>query len=172
MAQQNPADLGQHRTQWPLAILLLVVLGAAFGYLVYRDYELSMSRERDSLLAHARVIDENLSQQLSGASAALTNVRDDVVALIKSGQEAQISNRLKALSDAMPGVRTMLAIDVSGKVIGASRADLMGLDLGKRPYLQQPKAHPALDTLYVSEPFTTVFGITTNPVELVLVTVV
>ena len=159
MAQQTPEFPRRQRSQWILAVLLLAALGAVFAYLVYREYELTLSRERDSLLAHARVIDENVGQQLLGANAALTNMRGDMSALIEAGQVQQIANRLKALADAMPGVRTMLAIDAAGKVFAASRAELVGLDLAQRAYFQVAKAKPVFDTLYVSEPFKTTLNV-------------
>ena len=159
MAQQTREFPRRQRSQWILTVLLLAALGAAFAYLVYREYEATLSRERASLLTHVRVIDENLGQQLSGANAALTNLSGDMAALIAAGQERQIVNRLTALSDAMPGVRTMLAIDASGKVLAASRAELIGLDLSQRAYFQVSKTHPARDTLYVSEPFKTTLNV-------------
>ena len=142
-----------------MAVLALVALGAVFSYLVYREYQSTLARERDSLLTHARVIDENLSQQLQGANAALTNVCNDVGALIAQGQTIQIVNRLKALSDAMPGIRTMLVINASGTVVAASRPELMGVDLGQRPYFKWAKANPVSDRLYVSEPFKTTLNV-------------
>ena len=138
-----------------MAVLALVALGAVFSYLVYREYESTLARERDRLLTHARVIDENLGQQLLGANAALTNVSNDVAALIARGQESQIVYRLQALDDAMPLVRTMLVSNASGTVVTASRAELIGADVSERAYFQLSKAHPARNRLYVSEPFKT-----------------
>ena len=138
-----------------LALVALVALGAVFSFLVYREYESTLARERDSLLTHARVIDENMGQQLLGASAALTYVATEVAPLVAQGSEIQIANRLKALSDAMPGVRTMLVINASGTVTASSRQELIGVDLGQRPYFQRAKANPVHGRLYVTEPFNT-----------------
>ena len=159
MPHQSPELARRRGSPWILAVLLLAALGAVFAYLVFREYESALARERDTLLTHARVVDENLSQQLLGASFALTGIRDDVKDLIKEGQLRQLSSRLKALSDAQPGVRTMLAIDASGKVLGASRPELIGLELGQRPYFQLAQAHPDPNTLYVSEPFKTTLDV-------------
>ena len=155
----HQAEIRGQRSLWILALLALAALGAVFSYLVYREYESTLARERDSLLTHARVIDENLSQQLEGANAALTNVCNDVGALIAQGQAVQIVNRLKALSDAMPGIRTMLVINADGTVVAASRPELMGVDLRQRPYFQWAKAHPVSGRLYVSEPFKTTLNV-------------
>ncbi len=159
MAHQTPELARRRRSPWILAVLLLAALGAVFTYLVYREYESTLARERDSLLTHARLLDENLSQQLLSASAALTSIRDDMRELLEDGQVRQISNRLKAFTDAQPGVRTMLAIDAYGKVLAANRPELTGLDLSRRSYFQLVKAHPDPDSLYVSEPFKTTLNV-------------
>ena len=155
MAYQTPELARRRRSTWILAVLLLAALGAVFAYLVYREYESTLARERDSLLTHARLLDENLSQQLLSASAVLTSVRDDMPELLEDRQVGQISNRLKVLTDAQPGVRTMLAIDANGKVLAANRPELIGLDLSQRSYFQLAKARSDRDSLYVSEPFKT-----------------
>lgn len=159
MPQLRLRYLRQQRFQWLAVALALAVLGATFGYLALREHDQTLSRERDRLLKQASVIDENLSQQLLGINAALINMRDDVAMLLATGQESQMTNRLKALSDAMPGVRTMIVIDAAGKVIATSRPEVLGLDLSQRAYFQNAKAHPALDTLYVSEPFLSVLKV-------------
>jgi diguanylate cyclase (GGDEF)-like protein/PAS domain S-box-containing protein len=147
------------RSLWIMAALALVALGAVFSYLVYREYESTLARERDRMLMQVRVIDENLSQELLGANAALANIVRDVAALVAQGQQVQMIDRLQALSDAMPGVRTMLVVNASGTVIASSRPELMGVDLGQRAYFQRAKAHPVPGRLYLSEPFKTQLGV-------------
>ena len=157
---QDASPRGQP-SLWITAVLALVALGAVFSYLVYREYESTLARERETLLTHARVIDENLSQQLLGANAALANVVRDVAAMVAQGQEVQMNDRLQALSDAMPGVRTMLVFNASGTTIASSRPELLGVDLSQRAYFQWAKAHPAPEKLYLSEPLKTKLNVFT-----------
>ena len=159
MAPVPPAFTYQPRRPWLLVALLLLVLGAVFAYFLSVEYALTLSRERDSLRAHARVVDDNLGQQLVGANAALSNVCNEAAALVDGGQMGQLSRRLTALSDAMPGVRTMLVTDAQGKVLASSRPELIGVDVSQRPYFQIPKARPAPETLHVSEPFKSVLDV-------------
>jgi len=142
-----------------MVALLLFVLGGVFGYFLSVEYERTLSRERVSLLAHTRTVDENLSQQLTGAAAALTNVRDEAATLVGGGQLGQLVRRLTALSDAMPGVRTMLVTDAQGKIVASSRPELIGIDVSQWPYFQIAKARPVPETLYVSEPFKSVLNV-------------
>jgi diguanylate cyclase (GGDEF)-like protein/PAS domain S-box-containing protein len=145
----------QHRLQWLLVVLLLALLGAALAYLVLNERDRLLQREGKRLLDQARVVDDNIGHQLAGARAALDSVRKDMAHFAADGMQAVASRQLKALSAAMPGVRTILVIGPQGDVLASSRAELLGSNFGERPYFQNPKSHPQLDTLYVSEPFTT-----------------
>jgi len=134
---------------------VLALLCLTFVYLVVQDYRATLARERDALQTHARVVDENLGQQLQGINAALVNIRDDADALLRSGRAPELSARLRAMSDAMPAVRTMLVIDADGTVVAGSRPELSDSNLSGRSYFQKARSRPDQDALYVSEPFTT-----------------
>lgn len=155
MHQMIAATRRQHRIQWLLVVLLLALLGGALAYLVFNERDRLLQRESKRLLDQARVVDENIGRQLAGARAALDSVRNDMAHFAVDGLQAAASRQLKALSAAMPGVRTMLVVGAQGDVLASNRAELLGSNFGERPYFQNPKNHPQLDTLYVSEPFTT-----------------
>ena len=70
--------------------------------------------ERDRLHAQARVIGENVGQQLDGINRALASVRDDYIAMPPHQTSTLLSARLKVLSDAIPGVRSMVVLDADG----------------------------------------------------------
>ncbi len=149
----------EHRNQWLALVLLLLVVGGVVAYLVYREYQLTLARERAVLAAQTQVVDENLGQQLIGANSALDSARGDVRMLAAVGREAQMAPRLRALADAMPGVRTMLITDAYGRVIASSRVEMMGLDIEQRAYFQLAKKQRDFERLYVSEPFQTMQGV-------------
>jgi diguanylate cyclase (GGDEF)-like protein len=149
------SHLGPQRKQWLALGFILLVVGAVAAWLLYRDYELTLARERAALLAHAHVIDENLSQQLVGVNAALDSVRDDMGMPEAVGREAQMARRLQALSDAMPGVRTMLATDAYGRILASSQVEMIGLFIDDRPYFKLAKSQPDRNRLFVSAPFET-----------------
>lgn len=155
MHQMIAATRRQHRIQWLLVVLLLALLGGALAYLVLNERDRLLQRESKRLLDQARVVDDNIGRQLAGVRAALDSVRNDMAHFATDGLQAAASRQLNALSAAMPGVRTMLVVGPQGDVVASSRAELLGSNFGERPYFQNPKSHPQLDTLYVSEPFTT-----------------
>ncbi|MEO5770514.1 MAG: hypothetical protein ABIQ29_00450, partial [Burkholderiaceae bacterium] len=62
----------------------------------------------------ARVIADNLARQIEGTSNALDGVRDDLRLWDRSDLARAAGARLKALNDAMPGVRSMHILDAEG----------------------------------------------------------
>lgn len=145
----------QHRFQWLLVVLLLALLGGVLAYLVLDERQRLLQREGKRLMDQARVVEENMGRQLAGARAALDSVRNDMAHFAADGMQAAPSRQLMALSAAMPGVRTMLVVDVNGTIVTSNRAELLGQNVGERPYFRNAKNHPQFDALYVSEPFIT-----------------
>lgn len=143
-----------------MSVLLLgVLLGLGAAYAIWDDYHDTLARERDILRSHARVVDDNLAQQLRGIDSALRHMRDTAGTLLQARNAVELSNRLGAMSDSMPGVRSMVVLDSQGVVVASSRSELMGIALGSRPYFRTAQMRPDRDTLYLSEPFTTTLNV-------------
>jgi diguanylate cyclase (GGDEF)-like protein/PAS domain S-box-containing protein len=137
-----------------LAIALLIV-GAIIGYALIKTHRATDTTERDRLHAQARVIDENVGQQLDGINRALASVRDDFIGMAPHQTSTLLSSRLKVLSDAIPGVRSMVVLDADGTVVATSVDALLGRDFADRDYFLSPKAEQSPSTLHVGTPFKT-----------------
>jgi diguanylate cyclase (GGDEF)-like protein/PAS domain S-box-containing protein len=131
----------------------LLVIGAAFSQGLLRDHRATGAQEGERLQADAKVIDENLIRQLEGANRALEGVGADVGSPPGSNGWVAMSRKLKLLSDAMPGARSMRILDVNGAVVASSIEGEIGRELGDREYFNTPRRHPDPATLYVSPPF-------------------
>lgn len=141
-----------------LAIALFILGGLIFANLQIERERTGM-REEERLLVQAKVIADNMEFQLTAASRALTSIRNTLARRGAAAGGGDISDDLAALSNAMPGIRTLLVIDVSGKALASNRAELVGVDLSARGYFQTVRKHPDPDTLYVSQPFRTVLDV-------------
>lgn len=141
-----------------MLLLLLALLGSAAAYWLDRTHNANRERERNQLQNQARVIEENLVRQLHGVNNALTGVRYDMFYGDGVASEANIQRRLQVLTDAIPGVRTMLVLNKDGLAVGANRKDILGMDFHARTYFALPKAQPDYSTLYVSPPFLSVLN--------------
>lgn len=149
----------RYQIEWMLLGTVLLGLGALMGYWLNTERDEVTSRERDRLQTQARVIDENLGRQLEGANNALAGVRDEFPLPVNKSLAQAASRHLKALRDAMPGVRTMLLVNAEGLVLAASRDEVIGLNASKREYFTVPRERPDPSMLYISAPFRTTLGV-------------
>ena len=135
----------------------LAVLGALIGWSLFKAHDAVDATERDRLRVQARVVDDNVGQQLDGMYRALASVRGEFLATPVYSVSTLLSVRLKALSDAIPGVRSMVLLDADGTVVASS------VDTAARPRLLGPRLLPqgartaaTRETLYVAPPLKTV----------------
>ena len=158
MRRPIATQLRRFRIEWLAVGGLLLLLGVVLAAALYRERNLVEARESDRLQVQARVIDENLIRQLEGVSNALTGIRDELEHSERVAVEAANSGRLKLLSDAMPGVRTMAIVDARGVIVASSRTELLGTNSSQRDFFTTPRQRPDRAVLYVSAPFKSPLG--------------
>lgn len=145
------------RTQW-LALSIALVCFALMVALSLVQERCRITQEQENRLStQARVIDENIQRQLQGVANALLSVSRDFDYLSKDVRF--LTRRLQALSDVMPGVRTINVLDSSGRVLASNREPVVGLDLSNREYFQSAVRMTESDALFLSEPFLTVLDV-------------
>ena len=144
--------------EWLTLVASLVVIGMLIATALFKTHQSVDTAERDRLQVQSRVVDENIGQQLDGMNRALASLRNDFLAAPASGSSAALSLRLKALSDAIPGVRSMVLLDTDGTVVASSVDTLVGRDFSDREYFRALKSGRNPDTLYVGKPFKTSLG--------------
>ncbi len=67
----------QFTAEWIALLIGLVVLGALIGWSLFKAHAALDATERDRLRVQARVVDDNVGQQLDGMNRALASVRDE-----------------------------------------------------------------------------------------------
>jgi diguanylate cyclase (GGDEF)-like protein/PAS domain S-box-containing protein len=147
----------QFTAEWLALLTALVVLGVLIGWSLLRAHEVLDATERDRLRVQARVIDDNVGQQLEGMNRALAIARDDYLATPVYSVSTLLSMRMKALSEAIPGVRSMAMLDADGTVVASSVASLLGRDFADRDYFRAVRS-AGKDTLHVAPPLKTPLG--------------
>ncbi|MCE9659793.1 MAG: diguanylate cyclase [Burkholderiales bacterium] len=155
VAAKRPSPASHFGVERIALAIALVIVGAIVGYALLKTHRATEAAERDRLHAQARVIDENVGQQLDGMNRALASVRDDYVGMPPHQTSTLLSARLKVLSDAIPGVRSMVVLDAEGTVVASSVDALLGRDFADRDYFRSPKAEQSPSTLHVATPFRT-----------------
>ena len=140
--------------------LALLALGGATGYTIAREYNRINILEQERLTAQARVVDENVKQQMVALNMALTSIRSDLPywKMQKYGGTL-VNHQLQSMSDAMPGVRTIAVTNADGVISASNRRQIIGLDIHEREYFQAARRGLNQTMLYISPPFKTVLGV-------------
>jgi len=152
------------RSKAELTEQMLVVTGLLLVALVLA-WRLSAERhrieagERTHLAEQARIIDANLGRQLGAVDSALLQIREDLPELSEQRQGAgSLDARLRALSGAMPGVRTLFVLDRAGRVLASNRDTLIGQDFHERAYFRLARSSNDPGLLHVSPPIRNALG--------------
>lgn len=146
--------------QWLLLIAALVVLGGFNAWTLFYDYRRVEQEEGDRLQAAARGLGEIVGQRLITAGHALSTVAGDVAYWRGDGGEQGLL-RLQALAGAFAGIRTLAILDADGRVIAASRRELLAQDLSAREYFQAASRQPDARRVHLTAPATSALGIHT-----------
>jgi len=106
--------------------MLLLGLAAAYDHLQERGE--TEAHEHERLLTMSRVIQVNVEHNLASVSLALATLRAEVAA---GAAGAKLNERLSALAEAMPSVRTLFVVDHGGHMLAASRAKPLGVAVSR-----------------------------------------
>ncbi|MFZ4624545.1 MAG: PDC sensor domain-containing protein [Rhodoferax sp.] len=145
--------------EWLSLLAVLLALGGFIAYSEYLNYQQTDAREHARLASQARVIEKNLASQLLAADRALQGLQVELARRpSKSAGASPMNERLKLISDTLPGISTILITNASGKIIHSNVASLLGFDTSGRDYFQQALKQRRQNTLFVSAPFTSALG--------------
>jgi len=147
------------RVQWAILIaILLAFAGVVVTSLFYARKQL-VRAELDHLAEQARIVEVNLQRQLKAVDAGLVSVIRDLAHFETGARYAELIRRLQALSDTMPGVRTLSVLDRTGDVLASNRSNLVGLNFSQRDYVQTVLRLADDDAPYLSKPFKTILNV-------------
>ncbi|OHC71492.1 MAG: hypothetical protein A3H93_20330 [Rhodocyclales bacterium RIFCSPLOWO2_02_FULL_63_24] len=146
--------------QWLLLGIVLFACGVAIAYSLYRDRQRIAVGEQERLAAHAQIVERNLAPQIFSTRRALDGILADLPSWKQEkGGLKRANQRLKVISDTLPGIRTLLVTNADGIVIASDREELIGLDVSRRDYFQTPRQRPDGNILYVGPPIKAVLGV-------------
>ena len=145
--------------EWALFGLGLLLLGGYVGQFLHSDHRRIDAEERQRLAAAAEVVEQNLARQLFAVDRSLAAFIEDLPGFVaQPNGTALINRRFKAISEAIPGVRTVLLSDAEATVVASNQPPLIDLNFrdSERQKLIRQGRDPAM--LYVSPPFVTPLG--------------
>lgn len=148
------------QVQWALLIIGLCLLAGAVAHNLYKGYTDILNGEEQRLLSQVRMLNTNLGAQLKATDHILLDISNELCTVpAQSWSQAVPNKRLKFLVDALPGVRSLLAIDAKGGVRLANWQEIIGKDLSQRDYFQAALKRADTSCLMISPPFKTLLGI-------------
>ena len=140
-------------SSWLLVSALLILYAQS-------EHRLTNERERGRLLNQAQLINANLNTQFRAMDSALNSLRDDFLSLNGNTLTREnLSSKMKAMTDALVGVRTILVLGSDGATIASNRNNIVGLNFSQRAYFQAPLHNRNPDILFITPPFKTVLGV-------------
>lgn len=138
----------QDRNEW-LALASIVFIGIGLSvYAVLSERSYVLNTELSRLEAQARTVEENVRHQWLGVRNALESLRSSYLAFGSKGSVLA----MEAMRRAMPGVRALMILDGSGKIIQSSD-ELEDENLDDLGFLQDIAAMKNPDVVYVSRPY-------------------
>ncbi|HEX6734101.1 MAG TPA: response regulator [Azonexus sp.] len=155
-----PSPTSSPFKEWLLLSAALLTLGSFVTWTLVDEHAAIEAREREHLAAQTRIVHENLGRQLDAVARVLASHRDELPRWrqLPDGM-ARASERLRAFTEAMPGVSTITIVDAEGVVQAANIPALLGRNFRERDYFQAPLQQPDARRLYVSPPFKTALGL-------------
>ncbi len=151
---QRALPVSRYGIEWLLLGSALLVVALIIGHFMSEMRKDIETRERDRLTVQARVIHDALERQIDTINRTLVGIRDELPSGTQSQRAWQLAQRrLKAFTDAMPAVRTLLILDAQGNVLASNQDTLLGKNFAERDYFQVAARNPNIDTLYLGPPF-------------------
>ncbi|MHA7874393.1 ATP-binding protein [Roseivivax sp.] len=140
------AALRRSRRMFLGGALLTVGTVLFVGLVVYVDYQRTLDSGRARLAHVATLFNQTFASSMELASAQISGVAGELArAPIGSPEdvEAQFGGRLRAIAASSEQIDEMLIADPEGRVVWASTAPLIGVDVGDRAYFRDATALPA-----------------------------
>lgn len=142
--------------QWLLLGSALLFIGLADSVDLWVELKRTEAQEQGRLLTQVRVIRENLVANLSSVNSAIESLAQEWP---NASNKEHLNSRLKLLTDAMPGVRTLLFLDGRGASVASSRPELLGRNFAYRDYFIRPLKSGDGKTLFILPPIETTLGV-------------
>ncbi|WP_332848262.1 response regulator [Massilia sp. S19_KUP03_FR1] len=146
----------RQQLEWVALAMIFVAVGAA-GFVSHNvETQRALDTERLRLVTLVDVVGSDMALNLDAMDRALVGVVRDHPDHFGAANQVSIQRHLRAITDAMPGMRGATMIDTRGVVIAGFPLDLIGRDFSDRYFYTAPKARPDANTLYISHPYVSI----------------
>jgi diguanylate cyclase (GGDEF)-like protein/PAS domain S-box-containing protein len=144
---------------WLLLALALVEIGVVMGFGLLTERDRIEAHELERLSTQTKVIEDNLTRQLTAINFSLLAIRD-ALSRWQGSPAGRLEGQqiLRNMEATMPVVRTFAVLDAQGQVTFSNRDELLGRNFYQRDYFQVPLKALDPKLLYVSAPYKSVLN--------------
>jgi PAS domain S-box-containing protein len=146
----------RQQLEWVALAVIFVAVGAAGVVSHNVETQRALDTERLRLDTLVDVVGSDMALNLDAIDRALVGVVRDHPDHFSESNQVVIRRHLRAIADAMPGLRGATMIDTRGVVVAGFPLDLVGRNFSNRYFYTAPKARPDADILYVSPPYVSI----------------
>lgn len=144
---------------WLLLAMALAVIGILLGLGLWDERSRIQAQERERLRTQSRVVEDNLTRQLTAIHNSLESIRQVLPRWqTDAAGQAEGQQSLRDMEAAMSSVRTYAVLDAQGIVTFSNREELLGRNMVQRDYIQVPLKVLDPKLMYVSPPYKSVLN--------------
>jgi PAS domain S-box-containing protein len=152
-SSDHTARLRSSLNEWLLLALALMTLGGTLAVWYLLESARVTAVEQERLDALSKIVVKEVSVNLVAVNNALAGIIRDRLDDSAPVNRDAVGARLRALVEAMPGIRGIVVLDADGNVVSAVPNDLVGRNFAQRAYFTEPKLRGDPGMLYVTAPF-------------------
>jgi PAS domain S-box-containing protein len=143
----------RQQLEWLFLAIVFTAVGTA-GVISHNvETQHALEAERARVVTLVDVVSSDMALNLDAMDLALSGVVRDHPAPFDSSSQVVMRRHLRAITDAMPGMRGASVIDGRGVVTVGFPVDLVGRDFSNRYFYEEPRRRPDASVLYLSPPY-------------------
>ena len=139
---------------------VLLIVGAALGWVAYKDYQQTKEFEFRLLEAHSRNTDAQISETLINIDHFLNRVAAERLNNRSFQDKASLAAMLGQYKINLSELGTLLVTDSAGRIRYASDAAIIGRDVSRESYFAAHLDHKQTPKLFMSRPDKRLLGVT------------
>jgi len=143
----------RQQLEWLVLVIIFVAVGSAGVFSHNVETQRALDTERLRLDTLVDVVRSDMELNLDAMDRAIVGVVRDHPSPFDSDAQGEMRRHLRAITDAMVGMRGATVIDRSGTVTVGFPVLLLGRDFSTRYFYTEPNKKPDPAILYVSPPF-------------------
>jgi PAS domain S-box-containing protein len=146
----------RQQLEWLVLAIIFVAVGSAGVFSHNAETQRALDTERMRLETLVDVVGSDMALNLDAMNRALIGIVREHPEPFAGSSHAAMQRHLRAITDAMPGMRGANVTDTAGMVVMGYPSDLTGRDFSSRYFVTEPGLRPNSAILYLSPPYTSV----------------